>query len=114
MKKNKILLLLSFSIFIILLIVKNYYIFEVNKTKDILIYLGIIFLTTIPLLWTPYLKKIFHIFANLKSELRKINWAKNDDVLKGFVVVVIFVSIIGSFVILSDYLLFEAYSIITK
>lgn len=114
MKKNKILLFVSLALFIILVSVKNYYLLDINKTKDILIYLAIILITMFPLIWTPYLKKIFNISANIKSELRRITWAKNEEVVKGFGIVIVFVTIIGLFVIFSDYILFEAYSLVTR
>lgn len=114
MKKNRILLFVSLALFITLVSIKNYYVFDINKTKDVLIYLGIVLITIIPLMWTPYLKKTFNISANIKSELRRITWAKKEDVIKGFGIVIVFVTIIGLFVIFSDYILFEAYSLITR
>lgn len=114
MKKNRTMLFISIVCFLTMIVVKNYYFLNLNKTMDVLFYIGIILISIIPLIKTPYLKKTFEVSANIKKELRLITWAKGEDVISGFWIVLIFVIIIGTFVIGSDYLLFKSYEYITS
>lgn len=58
------------------------------------------------------MKKVFKYFGLLKHDIRTINWPKQDELQKSFIVVLLLAAFLGSYIFGLDYIFTLLYKMI--